>query len=456
MKKALILLVITCSLLFISCGGEAVFAGRAHRLKAEKGLKEIRNALEKYVIKNGQYPEESEWEAILEPYFRREIHPDPDWISRKKMSVMRAKTMITQCEGIIKEIKKNLFTADSTLQSRISEYLNPIDSALTYASYEIKEARQYEYRNVGPELNELLDFLSRIDIGEEKEKVMSLMRQEKEELGYIISDVQNSLLERDSLKGDDLINEDAVVSLFGHIERKLGDPLLIIQGESLESRDEADTISLYHKKIKDQVDNIINSLDSKKDEVLIKNLNELDNKMISYIHGDKKLKFLDDIAVFKKKIPVAVNLFNSFYADRMQVLDDNKVLNGFSSLGNLVSMVKLYEDENDSLPTGNLYELFKEEEAMKEIAKDLSSDPYLEVEDNGYKLFSEANDSERTKLVMHVRFANNYRDLVKESFEEGPFYETDDTGQTYFIWVKAKDVENTILTESPKQKGSRG
>jgi hypothetical protein len=236
----------------------------------------------------------------------------------------------------------------------------------------------------------------------------------------------------------------------------LGDPLLIIQGESLESRDEADTISLYHKKIKDQVDNIINSLDSKKDEVLIKNLNELDNKMISYIHGDKKLKFLDDIAVFKKKIPVAVNLFSSFYADRMQVLDDNKVLNGFSSLGNLVSMVKLYEDENDSLPTGNLYELFKEEEAMKEIAEDLSSDPYLEVEDNGYKLFSEANDSERTKLVMHVRFANNYRDLVKESFEEGPFYETDDTGQTYFIWVKAKDVENTILTESPKQKGSRG
>jgi hypothetical protein len=456
MKKALILLIITYSLLFISCGGEAVFAGRAHRLKAEKGLKEIRNALEKYMIKNGQYPEESQWEIILEPYFRREIYPDPDWISRKKMSVMRAKTMITQCEGIIKEIKKNLFTADSTLQSRISGYLNPIDSAFTYASYEIKEARQYEYRNIGPELNALLDFLSRIDIGEEKEKVMSLMRQEKEELGYIISDVQNSLLERDSLKGDDLINEDAVVSLFGHIERKLGDPLLIIQGESLESRDEADTISLYHKKIKDQVDNIINSLDSKKDEVLIKNLNELDNKMISYIHGDKKLKFLDDIAVFKKKIPVAVNLFSSFYADRMQVLDDNKVLNGFSSLGNLVSMVKLYEDENDSLPTGNLYELFKEEEAMKEIAEDLSSDPYLEVEDNGYKLFSEANDSERTKLVMHVRFANNYRDLVKESFEEGPFYETDDTGQTYFIWVKAKDVENTILTESPKQKGSRG
>jgi len=455
MKKTLILIVVTCSLLFVSCGGEAVFAGRAHRMKAEKGLKEIRNALERYMIKNGQYPSESEWERVLEPYFRRELNPDPDWISRRKMAVMRAQTKITQCEGIIKELKKNLFTADSTLQSRISGYLYPIDSAITYAAYEIKEARQYDYRNIRPELNELLDFLSGINLEAEKNRVINSMRQEKEELRFMSDEIENTLLEKESLRDTDL-KEDVVVALFEHIDSKLGDPLLVVQGKSLQPIDEADTISLYHEKIRDQVDKIINFLDSKKDAVLIADLKEFDDKMISYVNGNKRLEFLDDIVVFKKKIPLAVNLFNSFYSEKMEVLDNNKVLNGYSSLGNLVSMIKLYEDENDSIPTGNLYELFKEEEAMKEIAEDLSSDPILEITDNGYRLISEATDSDRTRLVMEVRFVNNYKDLVKESFYEGPYYETDDTGKTYFVWVKAKDLEKTILAVSPKSKGREG
>jgi hypothetical protein len=119
-------------------------------------------------------------------------------------------------------------------------------------------------------------------------------------------------------------------------------------------------------------------------------------------------------------------------------------------------MIKLYEDENDSIPTGNLYELFREEEAMKEIAEDIARDPNLEITDNGYILVSEAKDSDRTELVMRVKFVNNYKDLVKESFHEGPYYETDDTGKTYFVWVKAKDLEKTILAVSPKSKGKEG
>jgi hypothetical protein len=455
MKKTLILMVITCSLFFISCGGEAVFAGRAHRMKAEKGLKEIRNALEKYMIKNGQYPSEVEWERVLEPYFRREVHPDPDWISRRKMSVMRAQTKITQCEGIMKELKKNLFTADSTMQNRLYRYLYPIDSALTYASYEIKEARDYDYRNIGSEFNRLSDFLSGIDIESEKKAIISSMMQEKEELGYMADDIENSLLEKENLKDTDL-KEDVVISLFEHIDKKLGDPLLMVQGKYSRPVDEADTISLYHKRIKDQVDKIINFLDEKKDKSLIEDLKEFDNKMISYINGDKRLEFLDDIVVIKKKIPLAVNLFNSFYSERMKVLDDNKVLNGYSSLRNLVSMIKLYEDENDSIPTGNLYEIFREEEAMKEIAEDLSVDPSLAIADNGYRLISEAKDSDRTELVLEVKFVNNYKDLVMESFHEGPYYETDDIGGTYFVWVRAKDLEKTILSVSPKSKGKEG
>lgn len=454
MKKTLISIVITCSLFFISCGGEAIFAGRAHRLKAEKGLKEIRNALEKYVIKNGQYPSGEEWEIVLEPYFRREVNPDPGWISRKKMSVMRAQTKITQCEGIIKELKKNLFTADTTLRNKISIYLSPIDSALTYAAYEIKEARQYNYRNIGPELNELLDFLSGIDVEVEKNRVISSMRQEKEELGYMADDIESNLLGIKNL--EDTVVKDVVVSLFEHIERKLGDPLLIVEGKPLQPIDDADTISLYHEKIKEQVDKIIEVLDPKKNTVLIEDLKDFDNRMISYINGDKKLGFLDDIVVFKKKIPLAVNLFNSFYSERMEVLDDNKVLNGYSSLGNLVSMVRLHEDESDILPTGNLYELFKDQEVMKEISEDLSSDPFLEITDNGYRLISEANDSDRTKLVMDIRFVNNYRDLVTECFSEGPYYETDDKGKTYFVWIRAKDFEKTILEVTPRSKGKEG
>lgn len=51
---------------------------------------------------------------------------------------------------------------------------------------------------------------------------------------------------------------------------------------------------------------------------------------------------------------------------------------------------------------------------------------------------------------MEVSFYNNYNDLVKESFSAGPYYQTNDVGTTYFIWVKAGDVEKTILAARPK------
>ena len=126
MKKSLVLIILIFNLIFVSCGGETIFAGRAYRLKAEAALKEVRNALAKYSIKNGYYPSGEEWERVLVPYFRKEINPDPEWITRRKMFVMRAKTKITQCEGIVKEIKKDLFYADSSLMQGITEYLYPI------------------------------------------------------------------------------------------------------------------------------------------------------------------------------------------------------------------------------------------------------------------------------------------------------------------------------------------
>jgi hypothetical protein len=456
MRKSLLFIILILNLIFVSCGGEAIFAGRAYRLKAESALKEIRNALAKYSIKNGQYPLPEEWERILEPYFRKEINPDPEWITRRKMFVMRAKTKITQCEGIVKEIKKDLFYADSSLMEGITRYLYPIDSALTFASYEIKEARAYDYRNIVPELNDLMDFVSNIDVEREKNKVINLMVQQSEELSYLIAEIENSLLRLDESRKSDLIDEDAVKSLFEHIERKLEDPLLEVQGQpSSTPAGTVDTIPLYSNEIQDQIKKIPSVLNSKKDTTLIRQMKDFDDIMVSYINGDKKIKFVKTLVALRKKIPVAVELFKSFYSERDKVLNANKVLNGYSSLGNLVSMVKIYEDENDILPVGNLYEIFGEEEAMKEIRKDLATDPYLEVSDNGYRLMSEAQDGNRTRLVMEINFVNDYKDLVRESFSEegGPFYETNDELSTYFIWVRAKDVENTILAARPKFKG---
>jgi hypothetical protein len=450
MKKSLILIILIFTLIFVSCGGEAIFAGKAYRLKAEAALKEIRNALAKYVIKNGQYPSEMEWERVLEPYFRKEINPDPEWITRRKMFVMRAKTKITQCEGIVKEIKKDLFYADSSLTENITKYLYPIDSALTFASYEIKEARAYDYRNIVPELNGLMGFVSNLDVEEEKYKTVNSMLQQRDDLGDLVAEIEDILLSRDKFSKDDLIEEEVVESLFSHMERELDVPLLDIQGQP--SPTSADTIPLYSNEVQDQIKKITNVLNSKKDSALIRRLKDFDNMMVSYVNGDKNIDFVLSLIALKKKIPVAIELFQSFYSERDKVLNANKVLNGYSSLGNLVSMVKLYEDENDTLPKGDLYEVFKEEEAMKEMIKDLASDPYLEVSDNGYRLTSVALDQDRTKLVMEVGFINDYKELVKESFSEegGPFYETNDEGSTYFVWVKAKDVENTILATRPK------
>jgi hypothetical protein len=449
------------NLIFISCGGEAIFAGRAYRLKAEAALKEIRNALAKYSIKKGEYPAQENWERVLEPYFRKEIHPDPEWITRRKMFVMRSKTKITQCEGIVKEMKKNLFYAESTLKEGIAEYLYPIDSALTYASYEIKEARAYDYRDITPELNNLMNFISGLNVEEEKAKIINYMERQKEELKFLMAEIKNGLLSmeksRKKSKKDDVIKEEAVVPLFTYMEKKLEIPLLEVKGEDVPTSvdGEVDTVSPYPSRIQEEMERVKDVLDSKKDSTLIRQIKQFDDMMVSYVNGGQKIDFVKSLIGIKKKIPVAAELFKSFYSEKEEVLNANKVLNGYSALDNVVSMIKLYEDDTDSLPKGNLYEVFREEEAMKEVRKDLASDPYLELADDGYRLISEAQDEDRTKLEMKIVFVNDYKDLVEESFSDeggGPFYETNEERSTYFMWIRARDAENTILTTGPRFK----
>ncbi|MEO0293174.1 MAG: hypothetical protein ABIN61_02995 [candidate division WOR-3 bacterium] len=441
-------------LVLISCTGEEFFAGMAYRLKAEAGLKEIRNALERYMLKKGQYPSEVGWERSLYPYFKKEINPEPKWITEKRMVVMRANTKITQCEGAIRELKRDLVYADSSLQRGISKYLLSIDSAFTYASYEVKEARSYEYRNVASEIKALYDFISKIDVEKKKKEILNSMEREKEELKSLINEIRDNLLIRDELKKTDLVVEETVNALFTHIEKKLDHPLLEVKGKLI-PRDTVDTIALYSDNIKGQIDKIIEALNPEGDSILIQQLKNFDQKMFTYVNGKQRISFVERLSESKKKLPVAMELFNSFYTERGEVINANKVLSGYSALGNASSMVKRYEEENDSLPKGNLYELFKEEEAMKELRRDLAKDPYLELTKDGYILKSQALDADSTPLVMVVRFVNNYGELVKECFGEGggPFYETDETQSTYFLWARARDVEKTIVSTRQKAKG---
>lgn len=447
--RKFVLPLILITLFLISCGGEEIFAGRAYRLRAEQGLKEIRNALAKYEIEHPGFPPEDNWKEILRPYFRKERAPDPKWITERKMFVMGAKNNISQVKGIIKELKRKLYYADSTMQAKISEYLSPIDSSLTLAGYEIKEAKDYEFKNVTTELEGLSNFIENVNIPREKEKVVNRMENQREHLTERIETLRGELLERDSLKEGDLIKEEGVVTLFNLMENSLDKPLLKVRGEMSET---ADTLPLYSEQIRNQIDRLMTTLDSEEDSILIQDLKQFDNKMIEYSNGTENMKFFDNLREMRKKIPASISLFRDFYKKKDRVLDANKVLNGYSSLDNLRALVNIYEEDYDTLPHGNLYPTFKEEESMKEIKKDLASDPYLRITDNGYKLEAKATDSENTELVMNIEFINTYDELVEKSFSEGPFYETNDSNTTYFVWVKAKDQEKTLLTTRPKVK----
>ncbi|MCK4572703.1 hypothetical protein KAT89_07280, partial [candidate division WOR-3 bacterium] len=201
----------------------------------------------------------------------------------------------------------------------------------------------------------------------------------------------------------------------------------------------------------DAIESLILRLNPKEDSILIKNLRNLDEEITYYTRGKDNIEFLNYLNELKKKLPASMSLFDNYYhKNRENVIEANAVLNGYGALVNLRSLVKFYEDQHDSIPEGNLYELFKEDEDMKEIREDINSDPYLYLEDDGYRLETKALDKNQTPLVLKVDFINTYDDIVKESFSKGPYYSTNDSNTIFFILVKAKDKRQTIITIRPK------
>ncbi len=439
MRKFVIFFVL-CSLILISCGGDDIFAGKAYRLRAEQGLKEIRNALVAYRISSGQYPDEKHWQEELLPYFRKERSPDPQWVTKRKMRVMSAKNNISQVKGILRELKRKIYYADTTLQANIMEFLGPIDSALTLAEYEVTEARRYDYRDINPELKGFYEFTSNLNLPLEKRKIVERMENQYTQLNDEINELEIKMT------GEDTTFNKAVENVAKVMKDLIKKSLLEVQGKSVPS---AESLTVHS----DVIENLTLRLNPKKDSLLMKDLKKLDERITNYTRGKDNIEFLGYLNELKKKLPASINLFNNYYnKDREIAMEANKVLNGYAALVNLRSLVHFFVGQNDSLPKGNLFVIFKDDEDMKELRKDLSSDPYLCAEDNGYRLEAKALDNAQTPLVLKVAFINTYEDIVRESFSSGPFYSTNDSNTTFFVMVNAKDKEHTIITIIPKFK----
>lgn len=434
----LVLFLVIIALILISCGGEDTFAGRAYRLRAEQGLKEIRNSLAAYKISNGKYPDESSWETDLKTYFRKERFPDPKWVTKRKMLVMSAKNNISQVKGITKELKRKIYFADTTLQKDILKFIGPIDSVLTFAEYEVTEAIRYDYRDISPIIMDLYEFTVNLNIAEEMREIIENIEKQHKILNSEIDALETELLGEDSsfnMSVENALNvsRDVVDKGLQNVEGNI-----IISPESLSVHSDA-------------IDKITLKLNPKKDTLLIKKLSNLENIINYYIRGKDHIEFLDYLNELKKKLPASIRLFDDYYNNnREPVIQANKVLNGYAALINARSLIKFYENQHDSLPRGNLYELFKDDEDMKEIREDLTLDPYINIGEDGYTIEAKAKNDDQTPISLNIEFVNTYEDIIEESFSKGPYYYTNDSNTIFFIFVKAKDERQTIITTRPK------
>jgi hypothetical protein len=433
-----VLFSVLIALILISCGGEDTFAGRAYRLRAEQGLKEIRNSLAAYKISNGKYPEESTWKTDLKTYFRKERFPDPKWVTKRKMLVMSAKNNISQVKGIIQELKRKIYFADTTLQKDILKFVGPIDSVLTLSEYEVTEAVRYDYRDISPVIADLFAYTVNLKIPEEKRKIIENMEKQYKILNSEIDALQTELLVEDS------IFNMSVENAFKISRDVINKGLQNVQGNIIIS---PESLAVHS----DAIEKVILKLNPKKDTLIINKLNNLEETISYFIRGKDHIDFLNYLNELKKKLPASIRLFDEYYnKNREDVIQANKVLNGYAALVNVRSLIKFYEDQHDSLPKGNLYELFKDEEDMKEIRKDLSSDPYINIGEEGYTIEAKALNDNQTPVSLNIEFVNTYEDVIEESFSKGPYYYTNDSNTTFFIVVKAKDESQTIITTRPK------
>jgi len=199
------------------------------------------------------------------------------------------------------------------------------------------------------------------------------------------------------------------------------------------------------------IDGIVSRLD-KKNKKEKENLESLRDEITNYKRYLLNIEFLDYSKQFQKKIPIIKQLAKRYREKlRDQTIHANTIMHAYDALDKCRVFINLYKSEKGELPTGDLRHLFEDPEKEDEfdlVMKHLSSDPILELTEDGYVI--KAKDTEGTEVVFQVRFINRLDEMLKESFSWGPVYQTIDSTKTFFVKARAKDSFKTLVTTRPE------
>ena len=431
------LLIIPLFLIFSGCSEKGGFADQAKIVKAQSTMIKLRNALEEYRFDKGAYPgPNSDWLKLISPYFTRENPVESEQITNTKILLLESENIVTQISGVLGEMRRKALFADSSLSADIFKILAPIDSILNKMRLEVGKGKPQEYPDLSIYLSRLDTLLGKIDVEEKMDEYLTAMETAKEHLHNRIYDGRHLI---DSLG----LMDETLQGYFNDLDRAVDQFYTLAKGEdkTLKFEDIPNTDNL--------IDGIVSRLDKKNKK---ENLESLRDEITNYKRYLLNIEFLDYSKQFQKKIPIIKQLAKRYREKlRDQTIHANTIMHAYDALDKCRVFINLYKSEKGELPTGDLRHLFEDPEKEDEfdlVMKHLSSDPILELTEDGYVI--KAKDTEGTEVVFQVRFINRLDEMLKESFSWGPVYQTIDSTKTFFVKARAKDSFKTLVTTRPE------
>jgi len=431
------LLIIPLFLIFSGCSEKGGFADQAKIVKAQSTMVKLRNALEEYRFDKGAYPgPNSDWLKLISPYFTRENPVESEQITNTKILLLESENIVTQISGVLGEMRRKALFADSSLSADIFKILAPIDSILNKMRLEVGKGKPQEYPDLSIYLSRLDTLLGKIDVEEKMDEYLTAMETAKEHLHNRIYDGRHLI---DSLG----LMDETLQGYFNDLDRAVDQFYTLAKGEdkTLKFEDIPNTDNL--------IDGIVSRLDKKNKK---ENLESLRDEITNYKRYLLNIEFLDYSKQFQKKIPIIKQLAKRYREKlRDQTIHANTIMHAYDALDKCRVFINLYKSEKGELPTGDLRHLFEDPEKEDEfdlVMKHLSSDPILELTEDGYVI--KAKDTEGTEVVFQVRFINRLDEMLKESFSWGPVYQTIDSTKTFFVKARAKDSFKTLVTTRPE------
>ena len=435
-----ILLIIPLFLIFAGCSEKGGFADQAKIVKAQSTMIKLRNALEEYRFDKGAYPgPNSDWLKLISPYFTKENPVESDQITNTKILLLESENIVTQISGVLGELRRKALFADSSLAADIFKILTPIDSILNKMRLEVGKGKPQEYPDLALYLSKLDTLLGKIDVEEKKDEYLTAMETAKEHLHNRIKEGRHLI---DSLG----LMDETLQGYFNDLDRAVDQFYTLAKGEdkTLKYEDIPNTDNL--------IDGIVSRLDKKKNKKEKENLESLRAEITNYKRYLLNIEFLDYTKQFQKKIPITKQLAKRYREKlRDQTIHAKTIMHAYDALDKCRVFINLYKSEKGELPTGNLKQLFEKPEKEDEfdlVMKHLSSDPVLELTNDGYMI--KAKDTEGTEVVFQVRFINRLDEMLKESFSWGPVYQTIDSTKTFFVKARANDSFKTLVTTRPE------